>query len=75
MAENYNFSESGVYKSTSKLELDDIRNYINTFPLEDEPEVFGLHNNANITFQNKTVKEFMDTLKSGQPRAAAAKGA
>jgi dynein heavy chain len=50
MAENYNFSESGVYKSTSKLELDDIRTYINTFPLEDEPEVFGLHNNANITF-------------------------
>lgn len=50
MAENYNFSESGSYKSTSKLDLDEIKGYINTFPLEDETEVFGLHNNANITF-------------------------
>jgi len=50
MADNYDFSNSGVYKSSNKLELEEIKTYINTFPLEDEPEVFGLHNNANITF-------------------------
>jgi hypothetical protein len=30
-----------------------------------------LHKNANITFQQKNVKEFFETLLSMQPRAAA----
>lgn len=44
------FSDSGVYHSPSDLELEDIRNMIDEYPIEEEPEVFGLHGNANITF-------------------------
>jgi len=50
MGENYEFSSSGIYKSVTKLDLEEVKNYINNFPLEDDPEVFGLHVNANITF-------------------------
>lgn len=46
----YKYSESGIYHSPGTLELDDIKEYIRSFPLEDEPEIFGLNENANITF-------------------------
>lgn len=36
--------------------------------------MFGLHQNANITFQNKTVKEFMETLNSGGAKSSAKSG-
>jgi len=36
--------------------------YISTLPLDEDPEVFGLHPNANIAFERKTVNEFMDTI-------------
>jgi dynein heavy chain, axonemal len=52
----YKFSPSGIYVSPQKLDLADVRDYINALPLEDEPEVFGLHQNANITFQQKIVR-------------------
>ena len=31
--------------------LSDYRNYIEDLPLNDEPEIFGMHENANIAFQ------------------------
>lgn len=56
MKDEYKFSESGLYYSIEKLELLNIKEYIKSLPLDDDPEVFGLHSNANITFQSKTVK-------------------
>jgi len=50
MLGKYNFSASGNYYSPDDLELDSIRTYIESLPPEDEPEVFGLHFNSNITF-------------------------
>jgi len=32
------------------MDLENVRNLINDLPLEEEPEVFGLHPNANITY-------------------------
>ncbi|KAL3318377.1 Dynein heavy chain 1, axonemal [Cichlidogyrus casuarinus] len=44
--------------------------YIHTIPLNDMPEVFGLHENANITFaQNETFAMLTDLLKL-QPKSA-----
>ena len=31
------------------LELEKVKSMIDNLPLDDEPEVFGLHENANIT--------------------------
>lgn len=54
----YKFSSSGVYHSPTELELPEVKQYISSLPIDDDPEIYGLHRNANITFQQKNVKEF-----------------
>jgi dynein heavy chain, axonemal len=49
--DNYKYSSDTIYVLPSNLQLDAVRGYIdNHLPLIDDPEVFGLHPNANITF-------------------------
>lgn len=50
LGEHYEFAPSGKYASPKELDLPNVKKYIEKLPLEDEPEVFGLHPNANITF-------------------------
>jgi dynein heavy chain len=50
LEDGYKFSESGIYFAPTNGSLDVYRNYIDTLPLIDNPEVFGLHENANITY-------------------------
>uniref|UniRef100_A0A8C2YBK7 Dynein axonemal heavy chain 1 n=1 Tax=Coturnix japonica TaxID=93934 RepID=A0A8C2YBK7_COTJA len=48
------YSESGVYRQISTSSgLDGYLQYIRSLPLNDSPELFGLHDNANITFAQK----------------------
>lgn len=67
----YSFSSSGIYHTPKNLDLGQVKDYISSLPLEDDPEIYGLHRNANITFQQKNVREFFETLLSIQPRSAA----
>ena len=46
--------------------------YIQSLPNFDDPEVFGMHENANITYQNQESTKIMDTILSIQPRVSAA---
>lgn len=71
MTGKYKFSSSGVYVTPLNLEIGAVRDYISSLPLEDDPEIYGLHRNANITFQQKNVREFFETLLSMQPRSSA----
>lgn len=43
-------SESGIYKIIPHSEIGQIHSYIDSLPPTEEPEVFGLHPNANIAF-------------------------
>ena len=52
LEDGYKFSESGIYYAPSNGQLEIYREYIENLPLIDNPEVFGLHENANITYQN-----------------------
>lgn len=56
MQGNYDFSSSGVYHNPSDLGIEKVKEYISGLPLEDDPEIYGLHRNANITFQQKNVR-------------------
>ena len=48
--------------------------YIKSLPINDTPEIFGLHDNANITFaQNETFRVLTDLLEL-QPKTASAGG-
>ena len=42
--------------------------YIASLPSNDTPEVFGLHGNADITYQINTAKGILDTILSVQPK-------
>ena len=70
----FKFSEGEGYESPKVDTVQDINEYIDKLPLDDEPEVFGLNNNANITLQKKLVSEFMEPLIGIQPRTSSSGG-
>jgi len=78
LEDGYKFSKSGLYYSinpdrdaphTSYIE------YIDSLPLNPEPEVFGMHDNANITVGQTSANNTFDIVLSLQPRIAAGAGA
>ena len=73
MNDNYKLSKLEHYYAPADGKLDETKAYLNNLPLEDDPEVFGLHPNASIAFEQKTVNEFMDTILSIQPRISGGK--
>jgi len=56
------------YSPPIEGDVDSYRAYIATFPIVDRPEIFGLHQNADISFQQKETGEMLDTIISLQPR-------
>jgi len=73
MNDNYKLSKLEHYYAPPEGGIGDVKAYINNLPLEDDPEVFGLHPNANITFEQKLVREFTDTILLIQPRISGGK--
>uniref|UniRef100_A0AAG5D7L6 AAA+ ATPase domain-containing protein n=1 Tax=Anopheles atroparvus TaxID=41427 RepID=A0AAG5D7L6_ANOAO len=47
---------------------------IDRMPLVDPPQVYGLHSNADITYQSNTTKEILDTILSIQPKESTGGG-
>jgi len=48
---SYKYSSSGIYYAPEYETIKRYREYIDELPLNDDPEIFGMHQNANITFQ------------------------
>jgi dynein heavy chain len=67
---NYKFSPSGTYYAPSVEEggIEGILEYCRSLPFSEGPEVFGLHNNANITSAISETNALMKTALSLQPR-------
>jgi len=69
MDDKYKFTEDGVYYAPPEGDILSYRAYIDQLPLQDTPQVFGLHRNANITFEAKETRYLIDTIISTQPKA------
>lgn len=60
---NSRFSESGIYYVPPKGSYEDYVEYVRSLPLIPNPEVFGLHENADITKDQKETQEVRGYLK------------
>jgi len=56
------------YKIPKVNNIDEFKESINMLPNMDTPEVFGLHANADITYQTNTTKEILETILNIQPK-------
>ncbi|XP_015770017.1 PREDICTED: dynein heavy chain 6, axonemal-like [Acropora digitifera] len=70
LEEGYKFSSSGIYFPPGFNGLPDYRDYIDSLPIADEPEIFGMHNNANIAFQTQETNALITAVLEVQPRLA-----
>ena len=48
--------------------------YIRHLPINDTPEIFGLHENANITFAQNETFSLLNGILQLQPKSAAGAG-
>lgn len=68
--ENFSFSKDGKYYIPQYDSTKELFEYFEKMPMDDTPDIFGLHENANITLQKKLVSEFMEPMISIQPRSS-----
>lgn len=56
------------YKIMQHKEIEDYLNEIEKMAEVDPPQVYGLHPNADITYQSNTTDEILNTILSVQPK-------
>ncbi|XP_055488365.1 LOW QUALITY PROTEIN: dynein axonemal heavy chain 6-like [Leucoraja erinacea] len=71
LANDYKYSSSGIYYSPEVDSLQAFREYIEGLPLIDDPEIFGMHENANLAFQRKETSTMILTVLEVQPNVIA----
>ena len=58
-------SESGTYYAPQEGSLEELKEYTRGLPVEDPPETFGLHPNADITFQQVLLPQIIASPRWG----------
>ncbi|GFR70594.1 dynein heavy chain 6, axonemal-like [Elysia marginata] len=67
---DYKYSPSGIYFAPLADTIAEYRQYIEELPQIDQPEIFGMHENANIAFQMNETNALIGTILDVQPRLA-----
>lgn len=72
---NYKYCRGDpYYRDPRKKTLIEYIDYVQEFPIQEDPEIFGMNKNANIVFQTKETDFFIETLLMGQPRSTVDEG-
>ena len=66
--DGFRFSTSGKYFAPDDGPLEVAQAYINELPADEEPEVFGMHQNASLAYQAKETNRIVQTVIDVQPR-------
>ena len=74
MSDEYKFSESGNYYSPDEGTLQTMLDYCRQLPGEEQPEVFGMHQNALVAFNVADTNRVIDVVLSIQPRVSGGGG-
>uniref|UniRef100_K3W9Z0 AAA+ ATPase domain-containing protein n=1 Tax=Globisporangium ultimum (strain ATCC 200006 / CBS 805.95 / DAOM BR144) TaxID=431595 RepID=K3W9Z0_GLOUD len=77
LQDEYKFSKSGLYyapRVSTDDALQSYMDYIEALPLNPEPEVFGMHDNANITCAMAETFNMFDIILALQPRVSTGAG-
>jgi len=70
---SYTFSSSGLYRcppNSDTATVEDFKAWVDEYPLSEQPEVFGMHDNANISFMQQEAERTLNVVLSIQPREA-----
>jgi len=70
----YKYSPSGIYYAPQYDTIVEYRKYIDELPQSDEPEIFGMHDNANTAFQMSETNKMISTILEVQPRVSTGGG-
>jgi dynein heavy chain len=70
----YPFSGSSVYYSIPAEGYAAYKNYIKQLPINETTEIFGLHENANITYAQKETYNIFNTLLTLMPKSSSGGG-
>ena len=71
---DFSFSSSGKYYCPEPGNKDEYINYIKSLPYTTSPEVFGLHDNAEIVTAQTEGASLLQTMMNMQPRESSGKG-
>ena len=74
LTDGHKLSKSGNYVSPKIGSQENYLECIGKLPLNSSPEVFGLHENAEITTQQAETRNVISTILSVQPRASSSGG-
>ncbi|CAG0901217.1 unnamed protein product, partial [Cyprideis torosa] len=58
----YSFNPSGVYYVPNKSGYEDYIEYIKSFPARQEPEIFGLHGNVDLSKALQETRQLLDSI-------------
>jgi len=68
LSDTYKYTPSGIYYAPPDGKIEAYREYIDQLPMVDSPEIFGLHENANINYNIIESNRVVETVLGIQPR-------
>ncbi|KAE9139210.1 Dynein heavy chain 6, axonemal [Phytophthora fragariae] len=68
LSPGHSYSSSGIYHVPTELSHTSIQSYLGNLPAFDNPELFGMHENANVTYERNESANMMQLILSLEPR-------